>query len=121
VKVIWADRAWEDYLHWHRTDPNLFVRINALIEECRRTPFTGAGKPEPLRENLKGWGRAVSPSATGWSIVSVAKRQIRRWRLCSGGSTIEGPPHRLTPQPLAVIHPAFPPPSPLAGAKSYDG
>ena len=55
MKLTWADRAWEDYLHWHKTDPNVFVRINALIEECRRTPFTGTGKPEPLRESLKGW------------------------------------------------------------------
>jgi toxin YoeB len=28
---------------------------NALIEECRRDPFRGTGKPEPLRQNVAGW------------------------------------------------------------------
>jgi len=55
VKLLWSDHAWEDYLHWHASDPNTFERINELIKECRRTPFKGLGKPEPLRENLKGW------------------------------------------------------------------
>lgn len=52
---MWSDHAWEDYLHWHRTDANTFERLNTLINECRRDPFRGTGKPEPLRENLKGW------------------------------------------------------------------
>ncbi len=55
MKLLFADRAWEDYLHWRQADPNTFDRLNALIEECRRTPFKGTGKPEPLRANLTGW------------------------------------------------------------------
>ena len=55
MRLICASHAWDDYLYWRRADPNVFERLNALIEECRRTPFTGTGKPEPLRENLKGW------------------------------------------------------------------
>ncbi len=55
MKIVWADHAWDDYLHWRQADPNVFERLNTLIQECRRTPFTGTGKPEPLRENLKGW------------------------------------------------------------------
>ena len=31
------------------------VRLNRLIEECRRHPFTGTGKPEPLRRDMRGW------------------------------------------------------------------
>jgi len=30
-------------------------RINALIEERRRDPFRGMGKPAPLRQSLTGW------------------------------------------------------------------
>ncbi len=26
-----------------------------MIKDIQRTPFTGIGKPEPLRENLSGW------------------------------------------------------------------
>ena len=55
MRLVWASHAWDDYLYWRRADANVFERLNALIEECRRTPFTGTGKPEPLRENLKGW------------------------------------------------------------------
>ena len=55
MKLVFADRAWEDYLHWQRTDSNVLERLNGLIEECRRNPFTGIGKPEPLKGDLKGW------------------------------------------------------------------
>jgi len=55
VKLVFADRAWEDYRHWQASDANVLERLNALIEECRRHPFTGTGKPEPLKGALKGW------------------------------------------------------------------
>jgi toxin YoeB len=55
VKIVWASAAWEDYLHWRSTDANTLRRINELVDECRRHPFAGTGKPEPLRETLKGW------------------------------------------------------------------
>ena len=55
MKILWSDRAWEDSLTWQKTDPDTLARVNALIEEVRRTPFTGLGKPEPLRGNLEGW------------------------------------------------------------------
>ena len=55
MKLVFADRAWEDYLHWQAADPNVLERFNALIRECSRTPFQGMGKPEPLRGDYKGW------------------------------------------------------------------
>ncbi|QKD02616.1 Txe/YoeB family addiction module toxin [Mesorhizobium loti] len=55
MKLIFHERAWEDYLHWQATDAKLLARVNALIKECTRTPFTGTGKPEPLRGPLSGW------------------------------------------------------------------
>jgi toxin YoeB len=61
VNVTFTDDAWEDYLHWQSSDPKMLARINRLIEECRRTPFKGAGKPEPLRNKLSGyWSRRIS-------------------------------------------------------------
>lgn len=45
----------KDYQHWQTTNPQVFSRMNDLIKECLRTPFTGTGKPEPLRGDLKGW------------------------------------------------------------------
>lgn len=55
MKLVFAERAWEDYLHWQRSDPNVLERLNGLIRECTRTPFQGTGKPEPLKGDLKGW------------------------------------------------------------------
>lgn len=47
--------AWEDYRHWQAHDVKMLENLNALIEECRRSPFKGTGKPEPLAGNLSGW------------------------------------------------------------------
>lgn len=55
MKLIFSDEGWEDYRHWMENDPAILKRLNALIEECRRTPFKGRGKPEPLKQDLKGW------------------------------------------------------------------
>ena len=55
MKLVWSGAAWEDYLQWQRTDPDVLARINILIRDARRNPFGGSGKPEPLRGQLKGW------------------------------------------------------------------
>lgn len=55
MRLVFADQAWDDYLHWQKTDANVLARLNGLIRECMRTPFQGTGKPEPLRGDLKGW------------------------------------------------------------------
>jgi len=55
VKLVFADQAWEDYLHWQAADANVLERLNGLIKECMRSPFKGTGKPEPLRGELQGW------------------------------------------------------------------
>ncbi len=52
--------AWEDYIWWQGQDRKTLKRINLLIENIRRAPFEGIGKPEPLRENLSGfWSRRI--------------------------------------------------------------
>ena len=55
MKLVFADQAWEDYLHWQAPDTNILERVNGLINECMRSPFKGTGKPEPLRGELQGW------------------------------------------------------------------
>ena len=55
MKLAWTAPAWEDYVHWQQTDKTVVSKINELIRDTLRNPFTGLGKPEPLRENLKGW------------------------------------------------------------------
>ncbi|WP_418953019.1 Txe/YoeB family addiction module toxin [Streptomyces katrae] len=52
---MFSRRAWDQYTSWTTADPKILKRINRLIQEIQRTPFEGAGKPEPLKENLSGW------------------------------------------------------------------
>lgn len=60
MQLLWEDRAWEDYLYWQTQDKKTLKRINVLINEIKRTPFEGIGKPEPLRGMLSGyWSRRI--------------------------------------------------------------
>jgi toxin YoeB len=55
VRLIFGEKAWDDYRYWQSADPKLVKRINDLIKDCARSPFIGIGKPEPLRGPLSGW------------------------------------------------------------------
>lgn len=61
MKYIFAEQAWEDYLYWQKTDRKILERINTLIKEIARQPFSGIGKPEPLKNALAGyWSRRIN-------------------------------------------------------------
>ena len=61
MKLIFSEQAWADYLHWQQTDKKVLQRINALIKDISRSPFTGIGKPEPLKNALSGyWSRRIN-------------------------------------------------------------
>jgi len=61
VRLSFSEHAWEDYLHWQRTDRKILQRINTLIREIQRAPFAGIGKPEPLKHGLSGyWSRRIN-------------------------------------------------------------
>ncbi len=55
MKVAFSSNGWDDYVFWQTTDRKILARLNNLIKECSRTPFTGTGKPEPLRGEFSGW------------------------------------------------------------------
>lgn len=55
MRLLWEDRAWEDYLYWQTQDRKMLKRVNALIKDISRSAFEGLGKPEPLKHNLNGW------------------------------------------------------------------
>jgi toxin YoeB len=61
MKTIFAQLAWEDYLHWQQNDRKLLKRINSLIKDIKRSPFEGIGDPEPLKYNWSGfWSRRIN-------------------------------------------------------------
>ncbi len=55
MKLLWDDRAWDDYIYWQNQDKKTLKRINALVRDIQRDRYNGIGKPEPLKENLAGW------------------------------------------------------------------
>ncbi len=61
MKLIFAEKAWEDYLYWQQTDKRTLKRINTLIKDLKRNPFEGIGDPEPLKYNWSGfWSRRIT-------------------------------------------------------------
>ena len=61
MKIVFSDKAWEDYLYWQKTDRSLLKRINQLIKAIMREPFDGIGKPESLKHGLSGyWSRRIN-------------------------------------------------------------
>jgi toxin YoeB len=60
-KIAFEKSAFEDFNSWAGSDPNVYRRIVALISDILRQPFSGLGKPEPLRHQLKGyWSRRIT-------------------------------------------------------------
>ncbi|MBY0340093.1 MAG: Txe/YoeB family addiction module toxin [Rhodocyclaceae bacterium] len=61
MRLVFSDEAWEDYLYWQKQDKRMVERINKLIQEVQREPFSGIGKPEPLKHALAGfWSRRIT-------------------------------------------------------------
>ncbi len=60
MKYIFVDESWEDYLYWQKTDKKILARVNELLKDISRNPFSGIGKPEPLKHKYKGfWSRRI--------------------------------------------------------------
>nr|CRY95331.1 hypothetical protein [uncultured prokaryote] len=61
VVLNFSTEGWEDYEYWVEEDIDTVKKINKLIKEIKRTPFTGTGKPEPLKGDLSGyWSRRIN-------------------------------------------------------------
>jgi len=57
-KLIFAERAWEEYLYWQKNDRKTLKRVNQLLRDIARNGNDGIGKPEPLRHR-DGWSRRI--------------------------------------------------------------
>ncbi|MCU0338422.1 MAG: Txe/YoeB family addiction module toxin [Spirosomaceae bacterium] len=59
-KVTFSGDSYDKFIGLVIEDAKLFQRLNRIIQECRRTPFEGIGKPEPLKNQYKGyWSRRI--------------------------------------------------------------
>jgi len=55
MRLEFKQRAFDDLQHWIATNARMAKRVMKLIEDTQRDPFTGIGKPEPLKNQLSGW------------------------------------------------------------------
>ena len=61
MKLVLADETWDDYRYRQKQDRTMVERINKLVQEVKRYPFPGVGKPEPLKHALAGfWSRRIT-------------------------------------------------------------
>jgi len=60
VRLVFTPTGWDDYQWWAGHNRAVLTRINRLLEDVRRHPATGIGKPEALRHALEGcWSRRI--------------------------------------------------------------
>lgn len=60
-KITFAENAWDEYLYWQSQDKKTLKKINSLLKAIQREPFSGEGKPEPLKGDQEGkWSRRIN-------------------------------------------------------------
>lgn len=58
--ISFHSSAFEEFNDWAISNPKMYKRIITIIKDISRTPFTGIGKPEALKNQLKGyWSRRI--------------------------------------------------------------
>ncbi len=59
--ITFTENALKQLDNWRTTDPKILSKIVALINEIAANPYSGTGKPEPLKYNLQGkWSRRIN-------------------------------------------------------------
>lgn len=59
--IQWDANAWDEYCDWQQENKKIVKRINQLVNDMKRNPYEGIGKPEPLKGNLSGfWSRRIN-------------------------------------------------------------
>ncbi|HRD07275.1 MAG: Txe/YoeB family addiction module toxin [Saprospiraceae bacterium] len=60
MRITFSQNAWEDYISWQTDDRKILKKINELIRDIMKTPYSGLGKPEALKYDLSGyWSRRI--------------------------------------------------------------
>jgi toxin YoeB len=60
-RAVFDPQFLEDLAYWKKSAPRVATRLLRLVDETLESPFTGIGKPEPLRFGLRGkWSRRLT-------------------------------------------------------------
>lgn len=62
MEIIYSPQAQEDKDYWLQSgNENVMKRISSLLADIQQHPFSGIGKPEPLKGNFQGmWSRRIT-------------------------------------------------------------
>lgn len=61
MRVVFSEKAWQEYSAFLQDDRMVLKKVNALIKAILADPFDGIGKPEPLKHDLAGyWSRRIT-------------------------------------------------------------
>jgi toxin YoeB len=79
MEFLFTSRGWEDYAHWLQHHPPTVRKIHRLLQSIRKDPYTGMGKPEPLKYRLHGmWSRRIDQEhRLIYRIVLDAEKVVR--------------------------------------------
>ncbi len=59
--VVFEPSAAQDLSYWETANTKVYAKITRLTEEIAKSPFSGIGKPEPLKHNWAGyWSRRIN-------------------------------------------------------------
>jgi len=59
--TAFVPKALEDFIAWANENKKIHARIADLLKDIQRNPFSGIGKPESLKHDLKGlWSRRIN-------------------------------------------------------------
>jgi len=73
--ISFVEQSFDDYNYWQENDKRVFKKLKKLIKDTIRNPFSGIGKPEPLKNNLSGyWSKRVTDEHR--LVYKVEKEQI---------------------------------------------
>jgi toxin YoeB len=61
MEIAFLSQAIEDLEYWRqKDDKRVLKRIRALLEDIQKHPFSGIGKPEPLKGEKGKWSRRIN-------------------------------------------------------------
>jgi toxin YoeB len=62
MEIKYSEDALQDIAYWKQHGNALVLKkISALVRSIQETPFSGIGKPEPLKYELSGkWSRRIT-------------------------------------------------------------
>ena len=60
MRLVFDPQALDDLQYWTRTDKRKAIKILDLVDNALSMPFSGIGKPEPLKHEYTGaWSRRI--------------------------------------------------------------